>query len=298
MNNHYDDILSRIDEQPSWFDNNSVPRFGAFAPNKIANIYAREAVLAEIVCAGCGTVYRVAMDERYAELGRGLCDDIRLGQLSYGDPPNMRCCSDGPTMRSSTSRVIEYWFYDRFDWVRDASYEGPLPAEREALDVVPEVLAIARGGPTAICVDCTSERHRRTTADRLKVALSTNGRVLVVDSRTIGGLHRTSVPKAGTRCPPHTDGITYTNFESLSAAAFETVNTLLVLPDGGPSEGARQKRKDEDALLWQDAKSWLDHAAVGRTIIELRLAGRRRAVDRPAWVIDGFQVQALPVPLT
>jgi hypothetical protein len=32
MHNHYDDILDRIDEPPTWFDDYGVPRFCEFSP--------------------------------------------------------------------------------------------------------------------------------------------------------------------------------------------------------------------------------------------------------------------------
>jgi hypothetical protein len=40
MYRRYDDILSRIAEEPTWFDEHAVPRYCTFAPDQIANIYA------------------------------------------------------------------------------------------------------------------------------------------------------------------------------------------------------------------------------------------------------------------
>ena len=46
MHQHYKDILDRIDEAPTWFDDYGVPRFGDFSPSRLGNIYAYEAALA------------------------------------------------------------------------------------------------------------------------------------------------------------------------------------------------------------------------------------------------------------
>lgn len=75
MHHHYGDILSRIPEPPTWFDEHAVPRFCAFAPREVANIYADEAVLMLITCQACGHPFRVAMtstrtDRMMAVLGR------------------------------------------------------------------------------------------------------------------------------------------------------------------------------------------------------------------------------------
>jgi hypothetical protein len=73
---HYGDILSRIAEEPTWFDEYAVPRYCKFEPDKIANIYASEAALAEVTCQACKRVYCVAFSE--ADLHAGtIADAIR-----------------------------------------------------------------------------------------------------------------------------------------------------------------------------------------------------------------------------
>ena len=59
----YDDILSRISEKALWFDEYAVPRDCGFSPGKLANIYAGEAVLAEVTCQVCKSAFRVTFSE-------------------------------------------------------------------------------------------------------------------------------------------------------------------------------------------------------------------------------------------
>jgi hypothetical protein len=103
----YDDILSRIAEEPVWFDEHAVPRYCQFAPDKLANIYAHEAVLAEITCQVCKRVFRVAFSSANWNSGT-IADAIRSQTLHYGDPPNVECCGNAD-MNSEPRKVIEYW---------------------------------------------------------------------------------------------------------------------------------------------------------------------------------------------
>lgn len=116
----YASILRRysfqIPEPPKWFDLTSVPRYCDFAPNKIANIYAKECALMEIECQSCRTKFLVAIDTRLARSqisgvqgDTELADLIRSEKIHYGDPPNIRCCPAGPSMNSIPIRVLEYW---------------------------------------------------------------------------------------------------------------------------------------------------------------------------------------------
>lgn len=131
MRPDYKDIRSRIEESPSWYDDHGVPRYGTFSPRNGANFYAREAVLAEIKCQGCGQPYRVGFSYNIAETAdpvRPLAQHIRAGRLDYGDPPNA-CCHVGATMSSIPIRVLEYWWHPgppNVEWRRDASLEVEL----------------------------------------------------------------------------------------------------------------------------------------------------------------------------
>lgn len=133
MHHHYIDIRSRIPEPPLWFDENAVPRYDAFRPRDVADIYAKEVALVLIACQNCKQEFKVAfsynaMDEVRAIAGGhkriSLADSIRRGWIHYGDPPNVECCGAGPTMNSDPICVLEYWHKDNaFEWQRDQNLE-------------------------------------------------------------------------------------------------------------------------------------------------------------------------------
>jgi hypothetical protein len=116
----YEDILSRIAEEPIWFDEHAVPRFCDFAPDKLANIYARETALAEVTCQVCKRLFRVAFSKANWQSGT-IADAIRSRTLHFGDPPNVCCCGN-MHMNSEPRRVVEYWRRDDA-WTRDHSLE-------------------------------------------------------------------------------------------------------------------------------------------------------------------------------
>jgi hypothetical protein len=138
----YEDITSRIEIPPVWFDEYSVPRYCEFAPSRSSNIHLGEIALAEITCQSCRRLFRVAFSRLNVASGT-IAEAIRTRTLHYGDPPNIRCCLAGPSMNSVPRRVIEYWhrhdqryvqnreIKDRayFIWARDPSLE---------LDILPE----------------------------------------------------------------------------------------------------------------------------------------------------------------
>jgi hypothetical protein len=106
VHQRYDDIFSRIDQAPYWFDEYAVPRYCVFTPDKLANIYAGEAVLAEVTCQVCKHLFRVAFSGANWNSGT-IADAIRSRTLKFGDPPNY-CCNNAD-MSSEPRRVIEYW---------------------------------------------------------------------------------------------------------------------------------------------------------------------------------------------
>ena len=160
MHQYYKDILDRIDEAPTWFDDDGVPRFGDFSPGKLGTIYASEAALAEVSCQACGRMFKVALTEAFACKRLGLSDEIRLRRVHYGDPPNVNCCGAGPSMNSEMQRILEYWPRDyevSSGWQRDPTFEGPV--EQPPLDppdTVSEVLAAVGSGAQPILIMCTS----------------------------------------------------------------------------------------------------------------------------------------------
>ncbi|WP_226550745.1 hypothetical protein [Celeribacter naphthalenivorans] len=108
MHVFYEDILSRIFEPVLWFDENAVPRYSDFSPDRVANIYAQEVVLLLIRCQACCREFRVALSS--SEIKPVLASKIEAQALRFGDPPNVQCCPTGPTMNSISVRVLEYWF--------------------------------------------------------------------------------------------------------------------------------------------------------------------------------------------
>jgi ferredoxin len=132
MHAYYEDILSNVPLEPLWFDENAVPRYCDFAPDKIANIYADECALMRISCQGCGLCLSVAMSESRAlritsqlKLSATLAEQIESHAIHYGDPPNIQCCASGPTMNSVPRLVLEYWKrgLKAPQWERDPTLE-------------------------------------------------------------------------------------------------------------------------------------------------------------------------------
>lgn len=133
MFNDYTDITKRIAAPPKWWDENGVPRYAEFDPQRLANIYAREAALVEVACQACGRRFEVAFShpclERTSDKIGLLAENIRDGELHYGDPPNYGNCQSGASMNCFDLRVLQYWSRDnqKFEWVRDSRLEIGLP---------------------------------------------------------------------------------------------------------------------------------------------------------------------------
>jgi len=129
MKHPYRDIHEATgDREPLWYDENGVPRYCEFTPGDVPNIYADQAVLYVIQCAGCGQLFTVAVScdsaiSRYdflaplaeaAREGRDLAEAISYGDAPYHDypgghgaPAGGQCA--GTTMISDTVRVLEVW---------------------------------------------------------------------------------------------------------------------------------------------------------------------------------------------
>lgn len=121
MKQNYIDIMSRIPEEPKWFDENGVPRYDTFRPWDVANIYWNQAVLMKVACQGCDKTFHVAMTARKEE--DSLKDKIANGSLHYGDPPNVDCCS-GNSMNSIPLGIEEFHEKQNFEVKRNPLYEG------------------------------------------------------------------------------------------------------------------------------------------------------------------------------
>lgn len=131
----YEDIRSRIPEEPQWWDEHGVPRYAPFHPRHCANIYADEAVLLLIACQNCRALFRVAMSfhsvPRRAEVGLVLAEHIKNGTIHYGDPPNTGCCDPGASMNCEDLAVLEYWRRSKFEWEREPGLERTLETVRD-----------------------------------------------------------------------------------------------------------------------------------------------------------------------
>lgn len=121
MHESYDDIKSRITEEPTWYDQNGVPRYSKFEPKMCPNIYSDIVVLMRIACQNCA-------EEFLAEIHAGLFDDWyhqhAPKEWHYGDPPIHDCVGD--TMNCEDLEIVEVWYRDRFNWVRKPEFEGSI----------------------------------------------------------------------------------------------------------------------------------------------------------------------------
>lgn len=113
----YKDIKSRITEEPAWYDENGVPRYGDFVPENIPNIYANHCALLRIACQDCGAKFKVAMND-----GIWNSKEFNPKQLHYGDPPRHNCVGD--TMNCDDLDVLEVWCKQNHGWVRVPELEG------------------------------------------------------------------------------------------------------------------------------------------------------------------------------
>lgn len=132
----YSDITERIAEPPKWFDEHGVPRYGDFAPYRVANIYAIEVALVEVACQGCRHQFHVAFSfhtqpglEEMVGNCSSLAEAIRKGALRYGDPPIYGHCRSGAADTCYEVRVLQYWIRPNGwgEWVRDSQLEIDLP---------------------------------------------------------------------------------------------------------------------------------------------------------------------------
>jgi len=132
MKHFYKDIRSRISELPSWWDEHGVPRYGAFTPKSVSNIYADECALLLIACQNCRHTFRVAMS-----WDRETPPPVDVLRAHYGDPPNGECCDAGPTMNCDDLRVLEWWVNTRASangWIRKYKNEILLPDHLEYVE--------------------------------------------------------------------------------------------------------------------------------------------------------------------
>jgi len=119
MKEGYSDILSRIEADPKWYDQNGTPRYDDFHPRYCPDIYSSQVVLLRIGCQVCGREFDV-------EMHAGIFSRIEHPhKLHYGDPPIHDCVGD--TMNCEDLEVLEVWKkQDTFDWTRLHALEGTI----------------------------------------------------------------------------------------------------------------------------------------------------------------------------
>jgi hypothetical protein len=301
MRNHYKDILDRIDEPPAWFDDYGVPRFGDFSPRHLSNIYACEAALAEVSCQNCERMFKVALTDRFTSKGLGLSDEIRLGRVHYGDPPNVDCCHVGASMNSEMHRILEYWSRDyevHRDWQRDPTFEGPVAeAPLDPPDTVAEVLAAVGSGARLILVLCTSRRNRYDLAGRITAAMANDGRVLLaypdgygVSAKMLDGL----VPDKDVGYLNDGRTVALANFSRLNEVRLAMFDSVLVLAGPRPFKPTVTltptglARKEAMQKVWSDVATRFATEACDKVQIELALAHSSCMIANPDLVIDAL----------
>lgn len=122
MFRYYGDILSRIAEEPTWWQEEGVPRYGAFDPAESTGIYCNEVVLLEIACQHCDHRFFVTVERDATD--RRLAKEIREGEMGWADPPNAGCCGWGPRDTSVPIRVVEYWARGHQEYIEVRAIAG------------------------------------------------------------------------------------------------------------------------------------------------------------------------------
>ena len=127
----YNDIKSRISEEPKWYTTQGVPRYCDFSPRE-TGVYVKYALLAEIQCQACHKSFLVGEGynrENWNALMRGdeknYMNDLNriVTHYHYGDPPNHGCMSAGDTMNCEDIRFVEVWEQVDFEWQRRTDLE-------------------------------------------------------------------------------------------------------------------------------------------------------------------------------
>lgn len=132
MKASYEDILKRIKDPIQWFDDRGTPRYDLFYPTLVPDIYANEALLLKIRCAGCEKAFLVGLSRSSFYSGSRFRDNLQC--VGYGDAPIHGCSGD--TMLSDAIRVVEYWAKDEatgHEWQRFPELEITIPQEESEI---------------------------------------------------------------------------------------------------------------------------------------------------------------------
>ena len=107
----YNDIRSRIPEEPKWWDQNGCPRYNDPIPSNCSDIYAEYVAFMEIACQTCD--HRFIVEASLSMMRRTVYKiEWNPLDLHYGNPPNIGCCPGGATMTSTRKMLISAWKRD------------------------------------------------------------------------------------------------------------------------------------------------------------------------------------------
>ncbi len=127
MHDNYQDIRTRIEELPTWYDENGCPRYGTFTPELCPNIYTNVVALLRIECQDCNESFDVQMSGEI--WGRNMEHPPK--KWHYGDPPRHNCLGAGESMNCEDMEVLEVWVrnWPPHEWERRPEFEGMIDAD-------------------------------------------------------------------------------------------------------------------------------------------------------------------------
>lgn len=133
MKQEYADILSRIKEEPTWYTETGVPRYGKFSPEMCSSAYAESVALLKVCCQSCKKEFLVEMVQEKFLTDHSMAKNVELWierdkdrhrqlPLHYGDPP-VHGCPTGEVAGCYDLKIEEFWHREHLKWVRITSYE-------------------------------------------------------------------------------------------------------------------------------------------------------------------------------
>jgi len=138
MRPSYNDIRSRIAEEPKWFTVDGVPRYEEFTP-KMLGVYDNLAGLFVVRCQSCGRTMLVGDGTPRLSLLRvalGKTNQLTIEEFTRGwacgDPPRHDCPGAGETMSATEIAVMEAWEQIDMEWQRRSDLERPYWAIQSA----------------------------------------------------------------------------------------------------------------------------------------------------------------------
>ncbi len=125
----YEDVKSRINEEPKWYTTHGYPRYCDFGPRE-TGVYVKFALLVEIQCQSCHQPFLIGEGYNRENWNAVMRDDKEnfmndinkiVKHYHYGDPPNHGCVGD--TMNCDDIRFIEVW-EQQYNTEKRQQYDG------------------------------------------------------------------------------------------------------------------------------------------------------------------------------